>query len=315
MEEINQISEDIINNIEEVIVGKREVIEKVLVCFLSGGHLLLEDVPGVGKTILARSLAVSSGVDFSRVQCTPDLLPKDITGVNIYRQDKQGFEFSAGPIFSQVLLVDEINRTTPRTQSGLLEAMAEGQVSVEGMSKELPEPFFVISTQNPVEFDGTFPLPEAQLDRFMMQTEIGYPNQAEEANILELVKKKHPINSLESVVDAEKINQIKTKIRDVHVEDKVRNYIVEIVSRTRNNSDLLLGVSPRGSIDLYHAAQALAAIRGRDYVIPDDIKELAVDVLSHRIVVSSEISLKGKDKRTIIEQILNNVAVPINGEG
>ena len=315
MEDVSQISEEIINNIEKVIVGKREVIERVLVCFLSGGHLLLEDVPGVGKTILARSLAVSSGADFSRVQCTPDLLPKDITGVNIYRQDKQEFEFSAGPIFSQVLLIDEINRTTPRTQSGLLEAMAEGQVSVEGMSKKLPEPFFVISTQNPVEFDGTFPLPEAQLDRFMMQTEIGYPNQAEEVNILELVKKNHPIDSLESVVDSDRINQIKAKIRDVHVEEKVRNYIVEIVSRTRNNSDLLLGVSPRGSIDLYHAAQALAAIRGRDYVIPDDVKELAVDVLSHRIVISSEISLRGKDKRTIIKQILNNVAVPINGEG
>ncbi len=314
MEDVSQISEEIINNIEKVIVGKREVIERVLVCFLSGGHLLLEDVPGVGKTILARSLAVSSGADFSRVQCTPDLLPKDITGVNIYRQDKQEFEFAAGPIFSQVLLIDEINRTTPRTQSGLLEAMAEGQVSVEGMSKKLPEPFFVISTQNPVEFDGTFPLPEAQLDRFMMQTEIGYPNPKEEVNILELVKKKHPIESLESVVDSDEINQIKAKIRDVHIEDKVRNYIVEIVSQTRNNSDLLLGVSPRGSIDLYHAAQALAAIRGRDYVIPDDVKELAVDVLSHRIVISSEISLRGINKRKIIEQILNSVPVPINGE-
>ncbi len=314
MQEVSQISEKIINNIEEVIVGKREVIERLLVCFLSGGHLLLEDVPGVGKTILARSLAISSGADFSRVQCTPDLLPKDITGVNVYRQDKQEFEFAAGPIFSQVLLIDEINRTTPRTQSGLLEAMAEGQVSVEGMSKKLPEPFFVISTQNPVEFDGTFPLPEAQLDRFMMQTEIGYPSQKEEENILELVKTKHPIDSLESVVDSDKINQIKAKIRDVHVEAKVRNYIVEIVSKTRDNSNLLLGVSPRGSIDLYHAAQALAAIRGRDYVIPDDVKELAVDVLSHRIVISSEISLRGINKRKIIEQILNSVPVPINGE-
>lgn len=315
MEEFQQTCTKILDNIEEVMVGKREVLEETLICFLAGGHLLLEDVPGVGKTMLARSLAISSGADFQRVQCTPDLLPKDITGVSVYRQDTETFEFSPGPIFSQVLLVDEINRATPKTQSGLLESMAENQVTIEGETKELPSPFFVIATQNPVEYDGTFPLPEAQLDRFMMKTSMGYPETEEEIEILEEVKKKHPIYSLKSVSNPEEIEELKEKVREVHVEEEVAEYMVKIVAQTRNHSDILLGASPRGSIDLYHTAQARALLKGRDFVIPKDVKTLAPSVLSHRLIVRSESQLRGQEATKLVKGILQKVSVPTVQEG
>lgn len=311
MEKFQETCQKIMENIEQVMVGKRRALEEVLICFLSEGHLLLEDVPGVGKTILARSLAISSGAKFRRVQCTPDLLPKDVTGVTVYHQHTGEFEFSPGPIFSQVLLVDEINRATPKTQSGLLEAMAEGQVTIDGETEELPEPFFVIATQNPVDFDGTFPLPEAQLDRFMMQTSIGYPDQQDEVQILRQVREEHPIKSLESVVTPEKINELKTKVKEVYLADEVYEYLVEIVNKTRDHPDILLGVSPRGSIDLAHTAQARAMLKGRDFVIPEDIKELAPAVLSHRIIVRSESQLRGQEADDLIKGVLSKVSVPV----
>lgn len=315
MEQFKQKCNEIKDNIEQVMVGKGEVVEEVLTCFLAGGHLLLEDVPGVGKTMLARSLAVSSGASFKRIQCTPDLLPKDVTGVTVYHQKDETFRFAPGPIFSQVVLVDEINRATPRTQSGLLECMAEGQVTVDGNSQELPSPFFVMATQNPVEFDGTFPLPEAQLDRFMMKVSVGYPNPEEEMKILDKVKEVHPIHNLGSVVTPEEIEDLKSKVRQVHVESKVSKYIVDIVAKTREHADLLLGVSPRGSIDLYHTSQARAALKGRDYVIPEDVKSLAPSVLSHRIIVRSESRLRGRKAENLIEEIITQVPVPVIQEG
>ncbi|MBM7557370.1 AAA family ATPase [Halanaerobacter jeridensis] len=311
MSDFDKICEEILDNMEEVMVGKREVLEEALICFLAGGHLLLEDVPGVGKTMLARSLAVSSGAEFSRVQCTPDLLPKDMTGITVYHQETEEFEFSPGPIFSQVLLVDEINRATPKTQSGLLESMAEGQVSIDGATKILPQPFFVIATQNPVEFDGTFPLPKAQLDRFMMKTSMGYPGQEDEVQILKQVKKKHPIKSLESVTTPEKIEELKKEVRQVHVADKVAEYLVKIVAKTREHPDIVLGASPRGSIDLYHTAQAKALLEGRNFVTPQDVKSLAPSVLSHRLVVKSESQLRGTEAVNLIAKILKKVSVPV----
>lgn len=315
MNEFQQICERIITNMEQVMVGKRRVIEDTLTCFLAGGHLLLEDVPGVGKTMLARSLALSSGAGFKRIQCTPDLLPKDVTGVSVYLQSTGGFEFRPGPIFSQVVLVDEINRATPRTQSGLLECMAEGQVTVDGETRRLPQPFFVLATQNPVEFDGTFPLPEAQLDRFMMKLSVGYPSLEEEVKILDQVKEVHPVDSLEKAVTPKEILHVKAQVRKVYVAPQVSRYLVEIVTKTRDHADLLLGVSPRGSIDLYHSAQAAALLRGRDYVIPEDIKGLAVQVLSHRVIVRSESRLRGRTARTVLEELLGQVLVPVVQEG
>ena len=311
MSDFETTCQEILDNMEEVMVGKREVLEEALICFLAGGHLLLEDVPGVGKTMLARSLAVSSGAECSRVQCTTDLLPKDITGITVYHQETEEFEFAPGPIFSQVLLVDEINRATPKTQSGLLESMAEGQVTIEGETKVLPEPFFVIATQNPVEFDGTFPLPKAQLDRFMMKTSMGYPSVEDEVQILEQVRQKHPIKSLESVTTPEKIEKLKEEVREVHVEPKVAEYLVKIVTKTRNHPDIVLGASPRGSIDLYHTAQARALLKGRDFVTPQDIKSLAQSVLSHRLVVKSESQLRGTEADKLIAKILKKVSVPV----
>ncbi len=315
MKEYQQICDKIITNIEQVIVGKRMVIENTLICFIAGGHLLLEDVPGVGKTILARSLAVSSGSDFRRIQCTPDLLPKDVTGFSIYDQKTGDFRFRPGPVFSQVILVDEINRATPRTQSGLLECMAEGQATIDGVTRRLPTPFFVLATQNPIEFDGTFPLPEAQLDRFMMKLSIGYPTPTDEVEILNQVKTEHPIQTLESVINPAEILKLSQLARQVFVDPEVSKYLVEIVTRTRDHSDLVLGVSPRGSIDLYHCAQARALLLGRDYVIPEDIKELAPIILSHRIKMRSESRLRGRSGTNLIKDILEQVEVPVVREG
>lgn len=315
MREIQQFFERMIQNMEQVLVGKRTVIEDTLTCFLAGGHLLLEDVPGVGKTMLARSLAVTSGLAFKRIQCTPDLLPKDVTGISVYHQDSGTFEFRPGPVFAQVVLVDEINRATPRTQSGLLECMAEGQVTVDGETRRLPAPFFVIATQNPVEFDGTFPLPEAQLDRFMMKVSIGYPTAGEELKILHEVRDVHPIERLTGVGAAGEILRLRTQARSVYLDPEVARYLVEIVTRTRGHADLTLGVSPRGSIDLSHAAQARALLQGRDYVIPEDIKGLAIPVLSHRMLVRSESRLRGRNALTVLKEILEQVAVPVVRRG
>ncbi|MCX7882817.1 MAG: MoxR family ATPase [Brevinematales bacterium] len=311
LEKIQQISQKIIKNVEKVIVGKRPVIEKLLVSLVCKGHVLLEDVPGLGKTMLARSIAKTINATFKRIQGTPDLLPADIIGVSIYNPDSKRFEFRKGPLFSQILLVDEINRATPKTQSALLEAMGEGQVSIEGMSVSLPQPFFVIATQNPIEFEGTFPLPEAQMDRFFISLGLGYPERDEEAEIILRQNKVHPIQSLEAVVEVQDILILQAEVPNVYMDASLREYLLQIVDATRHDPNILLGASPRGSIALYKAAQAYALVNGRDYVIPEDIKSLAVDVLKHRLVLRSETRLKNIDAKAIIERILNNIPVPM----
>jgi len=311
LEKIQQISQKIIKNVEKVIVGKRPAIEKLLVSLVCRGHVLLEDVPGLGKTMLARSIARTINASFKRIQGTPDLLPADITGVSVYNPDTKRFEFRKGPIFSQILLVDEINRATPKTQSALLEAMGEAQVSIEGMSVPLPQPFFVIATQNPIEFEGTFPLPEAQMDRFFMSLALGYPALDEEAEIILRQNKAHPIQSLEPVVEVGDIVMLQSEVPNVYVDASLRQYLLQIVDATRHDPNILLGASPRGSIALYKAAQAYALLSGRDYVIPEDIKTLAADVLKHRLVLRSETRLKNIDARAIIDRILNNIPVPM----
>jgi len=300
----------IINNVCKVIIGKEEVIELALAAILAEGHILFEDVPGTGKTILARSLARSTGCEFKRIQFTPDLLPSDVTGVSIYNQQSNKFEFREGPVFSQVLLADEINRATPRTQSCLLESMAEGQVTVEGESRKAPAPFIVMATQNPIEYEGTFPLPEAQLDRFLVRLELGYPTASEEVQIITGQQKIHPIEELEPVVVDSELLELQADIKEITVKESVRQYIVNIVRQTRTHHNLELGVSPRGSLGIFRMSRALAAIRGRDYVIPDDIKEIAPVVLKHRMVLKQESRLRGISEEGIIEGILNSVEIP-----
>lgn len=312
--EIQVYSEKLIANIEKVIVGKRSVIEKALVALFCKGHILLEDVPGLGKTMLARSIAKSIESSFRRIQGTPDLLPADIIGVSIFNPSTKKFEFRKGPIFSQLVLVDEINRATPKTQSALLEAMGETQITVEGMGVNLPSPFFVIATQNPIEFEGTFPLPEAQMDRFFVSLSIGYPDPKHEEEIILRQNKVHPIGALEPVVNTETITTIQSLISTVHVDQTLREYIVKIVVSTRNDSNVMLGSSPRGSISLYKAAQAFAAIQGRDYVIPEDIKTLAPEVLKHRVILKSESKLKNLKPESIIQRILSTIPVPMEEE-
>ncbi len=309
--EIQVITEKLIANIEKVIVGKRSVIEKALVALYCGGHILLEDVPGIGKTMLARSIAKSIDATFKRIQGTPDLLPVDILGVSIYNPEIKKFEYRKGPIFSNVLLVDEINRATPKTQSALLEAMGEGQISVEGMSVPLPKPFLVMATQNPIEFEGTFPLPEAQMDRFFVNLTIGYPEEKEEEEVILRQNESHPINFLKPVLSIETLLQIQQLIPSVHVDDSLREYIVKIVQATRSDPNLNLGSSPRGSIALYKAVQAYAAMNGRDYVIPEDIKTMASAVLRHRMILKSEARLKKLNPDSIIERVLTSLPVPL----
>jgi MoxR-like ATPase len=309
--EIQVYSEKLIANIEKVIVGKRTVIEKALTSFFCRGHILIEDVPGVGKTMLARAIAKSIDANFRRIQGTPDLLPADILGVSIYNPDTKKFEYRKGPIFSQIVLVDEINRATPKTQSALLEAMGETQISVEGVSIPLPEPFFVIATENPIEFEGTFPLPEAQMDRFFVSISLGYPSAKQEEEIIMMQNQAHPIHSLCPVAKTEEIINIQNLIHKVHVDNTLREYIVSIVGNTRQDPNLLLGSSPRGSLCLYKASQAYAAIQGRDYVIPEDIKNLAVEVLKHRIILRSEAKLKNLKPENVIERILASLPVPL----
>jgi MoxR-like ATPase len=311
MQQVQSFVNQVIDNIEKVIIGKREAIELVMVALLCEGHVLLEDVPGSGKTMLARSVAISLGSSFKRLQCTPDLLPNDVTGVSIYNQKTGEFEFRAGPVFVNILLADEINRATPRTQSALLEAMQEQQVTVDGETRLLPRPFLVLATQNPIEYEGTFPLPEAQLDRFLMRLSLGYPSTEDERQILINLWREHPITRLEKVVDGAELLALQKQVWDVHVDETLQAYIVALVTATRAHPDLSLGVSPRGSLALFKAAQALAAVRGRDHVRPDDIKSLVPVTLSHRLIIKPEAELRGRSVESILDEILQKTPLSL----
>ena len=311
MEQVAAFARQVAENIERVIVGKRPAIELLLVALLCDGHVLIEDVPGVGKTMLARALAISLGGAFKRLQCTPDLLPNDVTGVSVYNQKTGEFEFRPGPVFVNVLLADELNRATPRTQSALLECMGEQQVTVDGVTRSLPRPFIVLATQNPIEYEGTFPLPEAQLDRFFMRLRLGYPELNEERQIVLNLRRRHPIESLTQVVDGRQVGELQTRVWEVHVDETVQDYILRLVEATRRHPDLALGASPRGTLALFKASQALAAVQGRDYVLPDDVKRLAVPVLEHRLIVSAESSLRGRSANWVMGDILQRTALDI----
>ena len=303
-------SQKIIENVKKVIVGKDGAVELAVVALICSGHILIEDVPGVGKTMLARSLAQSAGCTFRRIQFTPDLLPSDITGVSIYDQKSGEFEFKEGPIISQLVLADEINRATPKTQSALLEAMEERQVTVEGVTHRVPMPFTVMATQNPVEYEGTFPLPEAQLDRFLLMITLGYPTQEEELTILNDQQSSHPIETLVEVVSSEDIVNVQEVAKSIYVDDLVREYIVTLTNSTRNHSEIALGSSPRGSLALFRGSQAMALIRGRDYALPDDIKRLAIPMLGHRIIVSAAARMRGVQSKDIVGELVDQTTVP-----
>lgn len=310
---IAAVARKVRENIQKVIVGKDEVIDLAFVAVLCEGHLLLEDVPGIGKTTLARALAASLGCSFRRIQFTPDLLPSDVIGLNWFNQREQSFEFKPGPVMSQVVLADEINRATPRTQSALLEAMQERQITVDGVTYPLPRPFLVMATQNPVELEGTFPLPEAQIDRFLIRVVIGYPDQKEEGAILERFRENNPLPELTAVTTPEEILRLQSLRRQVRVETSVRDYIVAIAQATRTHPEIELGASPRASLALYWAAQAWAAIRGREYVLPDDVKFIAPHVLTHRMVIAPQAQLRGRDPRELVADIVEAIPVPVEG--
>jgi MoxR-like ATPase len=314
IDEIRQVQEAtraVRQNASRVIVGKEEIIDLLMAALLCEGHVLFEDVPGIGKTTLAKTLAKSLGCTFQRIQFTPDLLPSDITGITFFNQKISEFEFRPGPLLAQIVLADEINRATPRTQSALLEAMEERQISVERETVILPHPFIVIATQNPIELEGTFPLPEAQIDRFLMRLHLDYPSHSEERLILQRFKETQPLDDLQPVVTGERLQELQKLIRRVRVEPAVENYIVELVRATRNHSGVELGVSPRGTLALYRSSQAYAAIHGRFYVIPDDVKRVARPVLSHRMIATSQTRLHGRVMEQIIEDVLHNVSVPV----
>jgi len=308
---IKEAAARITQNVAGVIVGKDDVIELCLVALLCEGHILLEDVPGIGKTTLAKALARSLGCSFKRIQFTPDLLPGDVTGIYYFNQKAQEFEFRAGPIMSQVVLADEINRATPRTQSALLEAMQERQVTVDVETMALPRPFLVLATQNPIELEGTFPLPEAQVDRFLLKLVLGYPSEEDENTILIRYERQDPLETLEPVVATEDLLAMQDQVREVLVEDSVREYIVRVVRATRDHQAVELGVSPRGTLALYRTSQALAALRGRDFVIPDDVKALVPSVLTHRIIISPQTRLRGRRPEEIVMEIVDTVPVPV----
>ncbi|TME05457.1 MAG: MoxR family ATPase [Chloroflexi bacterium] len=300
----------VVANVEKVIVGKGEAVAFSLIAVICHGHVLIEDVPGVGKTVLTKAIARSIGCSFKRIQFTPDLLPSDVTGTSIFNQKTSNFEFRPGPIIAQIVLADEINRATPKTQSALLEAMEESQITVDGVSYRLPEPFMVMATQNPIEYEGTFPLPEAQLDRFMMNISIGYPKALDEMNILDSHQHHHPLEDLTQIMTAEELVLIQQQVRNIHVDPTVREYIVSIANATRNHANIYLGSSPRGSLSLFRASQALAAMHGRSYVIPDDVKLLAKPTLAHRIIVTPAARVRSVTSTAILEEILQIVPVP-----
>ena len=308
---VNSFTDRVIHNVETVIVGKRQQIELLMVALLCQGHVLIEDVPGTGKTMLARATAASMGISFKRLQCTPDLLPNDITGVSVFNQQTSEFDFRPGPVFVNILLTDEINRATPRTQAALLEAMQERQVTVDGVTRPLPAPFLVLATQNPIEYEGTFPLPEAQLDRFLIRLSLGYPEEEDEAQILENLRKRHPIERVEQVVDGSDLLNLHDVITDVHVDESLVRYILSIVRATRSHPAVALGASARGSLALYKTSQALAILRGRDYVIPDDVKTLAPLALAHRLIVKPESRLRGRTAQSILAEILESTELDI----
>ncbi len=309
MAKIQESGERVAANVERVIVGKHREVRLALVALMCQGHLLIEDVPGTGKTMLARALAKSLDCAFKRIQFTPDLLPTDVTGLSIYNQKTQEFEFRAGPVVSQVVLADEINRATPKTQSALLEAMEERQMTVDGTTRALPQPFMVIATQNPIEYEGTFPLPEAQLDRFMLRLRMGYPEPVEEMLILDEQKRAHPVDGLVPVADAAEVLAMQRDVREIYVDPAISDYIVRLVSATRSHPDVYLGASPRGSLALYRAGQAFAALTGRDYVIPDDVKALAEPALAHRIILKTAASIRGVEPQSIVNEMLMTVPI------
>jgi MoxR-like ATPase len=310
MQVVQTVADRILNNVRTVIVGKDQEIRQTLVALLCEGHVLIEDVPGVGKTMLARALARSVGCVFRRIQFTPDMLPSDVTGVSVFNQKSMEFEFRPGPIMAQIVLTDEINRATPKTQSALLEAMEERQVTVDGITHPMARPFMVLATQNPIEYEGTFPLPEAQVDRFMMRIHLGYPSRASEIDVMTRQATHHPIQDIQQVVAAEELVAAQRAARDVYVDELVKGYIVDLVTTTRDHPDVYLGASPRGSLALYLAARAWAAMEGRDFVLPDDIKLLAPSVLSHRLIVSPSARIKNVGAQQIVEDAMRHTPVP-----
>jgi len=307
---VQSFSEKVIQNIEKVIVGKRNPVELAIICLLCQGHLLIEDVPGVGKTVLARSLAKSLGCIFSRIQFTPDMLPSDVTGVSIYNQVSTQFEFRPGPLMAQIVLADEINRATPKTQAALLEAMEEHQITVDGVTHILPRPFMVSATQNPIEYEGTFPLPEAQLDRFLIRLRLGYPEINDEINILERQQFQHPVMDLAQVVTSDELVKAQEEIKPIYVSPAVKRYIVELTHQTRRHEEVYLGASPRGSLALFRTGQARAALEGRDFVLPDDIKALVKPTLSHRVILGPAARLRDLSGDQILDEIISRVPVP-----
>ncbi|HET8628772.1 MAG TPA: MoxR family ATPase [Thermomicrobiales bacterium] len=310
MEVARTIANRVSANVETVIVGKSREVRLVLVALLCQGHVLIEDVPGVGKTVLAKAIARSIGCTFRRIQFTPDLLPSDVTGVSVYNQGNGAFEYRPGPVMAQIVLADEINRATPKTQSALLESMEEQQVTVDGVTYPLPQPFIVLATENPIEYEGTFPLPEAQLDRFLLRLSLGYPDHASEIDILDRQRHTHPLDTLEQVVTIEELIAAQAEIKQIHVERLIGEYIVSLVEASRDHDDIYLGASPRGSLALYNSARAWAALGGREFVIPDDIKDLAEPCLAHRLIISPAARMKNIDSRMVVRELLTSVPVP-----
>ena len=307
---VQEVSQHIAQSVSQVIIGKRNEVRLTILGLLSQGHILIEDIPGVGKTMMAKALARSIGCTFSRLQFTPDMLPSDVTGVSLFNQKTREFEFRAGPIMAQIVLADEINRATPKTQAALLEAMEERQVTVDGVTYPMDDPFLILATQNPIEYEGTFPLPEAQLDRFMLRIQLGYPNPNEELTVLSAQQFQHPINNMTQVVSVQQLLAAQQAVREVYVADEIKQYIVDLVNGTRQHPDVYLGSSPRGSLGLFRTSQARAAMAGRDYVIPDDVKALTEVTLAHRIIVGPAARIKDVSSRTIVQDILLNTPVP-----